>query len=102
MPASSRSMWRPALDAANQVRQDRAVLKREIRNSTITLADALEHPAAARMTVCDLWLCRPTWGLRRSARFFAALDPKDGIGPGKAVGSLTARQRAVLLEWARR
>ena len=85
-----------ALDRANRIRLARADVKRELRNGTLTIADALIDERARGLSVWVLLLSQPRWGEERCRRFF------DGVSvtfsPFKAVGGLTGRQRALVVE----
>ena len=86
-----------ALQRANEVRDERARLKRDLKAGRKTLAQALEDPCVAKMEVVDLLKCLPRWGRHHAMR---ALAP-EYISPNRLVGTLTERQRKALVERAR-
>ena len=80
-----------ALDRANRVRSARAQLKRRIAADELTAAEVIlsSRWEVDSMTIGELLVSQPHWGVVRSRGFLARL----GLGEGKTIGSMTARQR---------
>lgn len=83
-----------ALAHANRHRIHRANLRRQINEGKLTVPQVLaEVPEYVEtMTVYDLLRCQLRWGHIRTAGFLSRV----GLREGKAVGSLTDRQRDLL------
>ncbi len=97
VPAATVPQHLRALAQANAVRDARSIVKRRMRAGEITLEEAIGHPAVASMTVFDLLSSQRRWGRERTARFLAVV----AIRETKACGSLTARQRELVVRLAR-
>lgn len=84
-----------ALGRANEVRLARARLKRRVSDGKVTVAEViLERPRdVANMTIVELLLSQKRWGETKCSRFLAQL----GLPETKTVGSLTERQRTLLV-----
>ena len=84
-----------ALGRANEVRLARARIKRGVGDGTLSVADViLERPwEAANMTLVELLLSQKRWGATKCSKFLATL----GLPESKTVGSLTDRQRKLLV-----
>jgi hypothetical protein len=84
-----------ALARANQVRLARAALKREIgaghRSVTDVIADSPWE--AESMSLSELLCSQRRWGRARSRKLLASA----ALGEGKKVGTLTERQRRILV-----
>ena len=80
-----------ALERANRVRSARAQLKRRIAADELTAAEVIlsSRWEIDSMTIGELLLSQRHWGVVRSRGFLARL----GLGEGKTIGSMTARQR---------
>lgn len=93
--APARPQHMQALGRANEVRLARARLKRAVSAGTSTVAEViLQRPwEAANMTLVELLLSQKRWGDTRCSRFLADL----GLPESKTVGSLTERQRTLLV-----
>ncbi len=80
-----------ALERANRVRSARAQLKRRIAADDLTAAEVIlsSRWEFDGMTIGELLLSQRHWGEVRSRGFLARL----GLGEGKTIGSMTARQR---------
>ena len=80
-----------ALARANQVRIERAELKRRIASGDISVPQVLlacpSH--ATTMSISALLMSQRSWGRTRSRRLLASA----GVPEAKAVGNLTERQR---------
>lgn len=85
-----------ALSTANTVRLDRSGIKRQIAAGETTVIEIINEPPSAvlTMTVADLLSAQHRWGTTRTRRLLAAIPLLES----KRVGTLTARQRGVLIE----
>jgi hypothetical protein len=95
-PARSRQQRLQALQQANEIRQARAQLKRELAAGTADLALILTQPPAflATMRVHDLLLMLPKIGPVRAGRILS----QSQISQNRTVGGLSERQRSALTE----
>jgi hypothetical protein len=84
-----------ALGRANRVRSARATLKRRIAAGRVSAAEViLLHPwEVESMPVVDVLKSQRQWGDRRCRRLLGAV----GLQEGKAIGSMTERQRLALV-----
>lgn len=82
-----------ALRKANQVRYERADLKRDLIAGTVTLAQVLERECVENAPVRDVLAWQPGWGTYRITRVLNDI----GISLFATVGRLTARQRRALV-----
>ena len=84
-----------ALARANEVRLARAALKREIsaghRSVTEVISDSPWE--AESMSLSELLCSQRRWGRARSRKLLASA----ALGEGKKIGSLTERQRRILV-----
>lgn len=85
-----------ALERANEIRLERAALKRRIVTGEVSAADVILDPprAAESWSLGDLLMSQRRWGTTRCRRFLA----RNGITETKPIGTLTDRQRHVLAE----
>jgi hypothetical protein len=85
-----------ALQLANRVRLARAELKRQVRARQIPAADVVRDVPweAQTMAIGELLVAQHRWGRTRMLRFLARL----AVGENKQLGSLTERQRRVLID----
>jgi S13-like protein len=83
-----------SLARANEVRVERAHLKRALASGSVTFAEVLANPPACARTaaVGDLLLAVPGIGPAKSARALAHCR----IADTKTIGGLSDRQRAAL------
>ena len=83
-----------ALRLANDVRRERAELKRRIAEGGLTAAEVLldPSPAAAGCSLADLLMSQRKWGRVKVAKFLA----RNEIGASKRISDLTDRQRQML------
>ena len=83
-----------ALERANEIRLARAALKRQIAVGEVSVRDViLASPKEAESwSVSALLMSQRRWGNERCRRFLK----RNEIYERKTVGSLTARQRALL------
>jgi hypothetical protein len=84
-----------ALRRANEVRLARAELKRRVAEGAVPVSDViLTCPwEAASMTIAELLVSQRRWGTARCSKLLADI----GLPETKTVGSMTARQRDVLV-----
>jgi hypothetical protein len=84
---------REAAAKGHRVRQERRDLRIALKERRITLAEALEHPAAAGMMLERLLLWMPRMGRHTVPTFLSRLP----MSPARLVGTLTERERGVLV-----
>lgn len=84
-----------ALNQANRVRLARAALKRRVGVGDLQVADVLDRSPweAQSMQVADLLMSQRRWGRTRCRKFLLSIQ----IAENKTIGSLTERQRQVLV-----
>jgi hypothetical protein len=84
-----------ALARANEVRLARAALKREISAGRRSVTEVItESPwQAESMSLSELLCSQRRWGRARSRKLLASA----ALGEGKKVGTLTERQRRILV-----
>jgi hypothetical protein len=84
-----------ALQRANEVRVARAALKRMVAAGAVSVADAILGRSAEieSMAVIDLLMSQRSWGHARCNELLAAVP----LPETKTVGSMTDRQRSVLV-----
>ena len=85
-----------ALERANEIRLERAALKRRIAAGEVSAAEVILDPpkAAESWSVGDLLMSQRRWGTTRCRRFLA----RNGITETKPIGTLTDRQRRLLAD----
>ena len=83
-----------ALERANEIRLERAGLKRRIAAGEVSAAEVILNPpqSAETWSVGDLLMSQRRWGTTRCRRFLA----RNSITETKHVGTLTERQRNLL------
>lgn len=90
-----------ALACANETRLAAAALRQRVATGELTLAQAINHPDAASLTITRLLEAQPHWGKVRAkaclAALAAALEP---IGALRRVRDLSPRQRALVIRQA--
>lgn len=82
-----------ALRKANEVRCERAAIRRDVAAGTATLADAIDRPCLENALVRDVLSWQAGWGTYRITRAMNDI----GISLFATVGRLTPRQRKALL-----
>jgi hypothetical protein len=89
-----------ALQRANEIRVQRAELKRRLKDGSVSIRDILEDPPAYVLTakVYDMLVAVPKLGRVKASRFLNQCR----ISQSKTVGGLSDRQRAELVELFRR
>lgn len=85
-----------ALARANEVRLARAALKRSIAAGDATVVEVVSEVPweAETMSLGELLTSQPRWGRTRTRKLLGSL----GIGENKRVGTLTDRQRGLLVD----
>ena len=94
-PARGTSQCMQALARANEVRLARAAMKRDVAAGRLSVTDVLvEIPWEARsMSLSELLCSQRRWGRARSRKLLASA----GLSEAKRVGTLTPRQRRILI-----
>jgi hypothetical protein len=89
-----------ALQRANEIRVQRAELKRRLKDGSVSIRDILEAPPAYVLTakVYDMLVAVPKLGRVKASRFLNQCR----ISQSKTVGGLSDRQRTELVELFRR
>jgi len=89
-----------ALQRANQIRSDRAQLKRDLKSGRMSIVELLSGPPEYLLTVkvFDMIVAVPKFGRVKANRVLTQCR----ISPSKTIGGLTDRQRAELVELLRR
>jgi len=84
-----------ALARANQVRLARAALKRDIGAGRRSVTDVVTDSPweAESMSLSELLCSQRRWGRARSRKLLASA----ALGEGKKIGTLTERQRRILV-----
>jgi hypothetical protein len=83
-----------ALERANEIRLERAALKRRIAAGEVSAAEVILNPpqSAETWSVGDLLISQRRWGTTRCRRFLA----RNNITETKSIGTLTQRQKNLL------
>ena len=84
-----------ALEHANQIRSQRAQLKRDLRAGRTTIEDVLSNPPdyLASATIVDLLI----WSPKRQRIKASRVLRRCHITPTRTVGALTERQRQLII-----
>jgi hypothetical protein len=84
-----------ALEHANRVRLARAEMKRRIAAGDLSAAEVIESCPweAESMSISDVLMSQRRWGRARCRRLLMAIS----IPENKRVGTLTERQRAIIV-----
>lgn len=95
-PERSLDQRMEALARANEIRSQRAQLKKDIKAGTMQLADVIADPPGYVMTakVYDMLMAVPKYGRVKATRFLTHCR----ISQGKTIGGLSERQRAELIQ----
>jgi hypothetical protein len=85
-----------ALERANEIRLERAALKRRIAAGEVSAAEVILNPpqSAETWSVGDLLISQRRWGTTRCQRFLA----RNSITETKSIGTLTERQKNLLAQ----
>ena len=99
-PERTDAQRREALKKANEVRSERAQLKRDLKAGRCRIEELLRKPpdVIQTMKVVDILLQVPKYGRVKVGK----LLQKHSISPSKTIGGLSPRQRAELVEALRR
>lgn len=89
----SQPQYMDALDRANEVRLERAQVKRDVATGRMSLQAAMGSACCGTLYIADLLMCQRRWGRIRALRTLGALR----IGEHREVRSLTDRQRVLLV-----
>jgi hypothetical protein len=94
IPPASDDQRRVALDRANEIRCDRARLKRDLKGGRRNVIEVMIEPpeCALTMRIIDLLIAAPRLGRVKANKALS----RAAISPSKTVGSLTERQRVEL------
>lgn len=87
-----------ALAKANEIRETRARLLRELAAGQLTITDLLHEPSMATCTVYRMLVTQRYWGPGRATRTLNSIHMTTAL----TVGNLTNRQQPLLLEAIRR
>jgi uncharacterized protein (DUF58 family) len=96
-PERSLQQRMDALEKANEIRQARKALKRDVRMRVVNLLDVIEDPPeyALTMRLETLLMAVPGTGCVKVQRLFK----RTGISTSKTLGGLTFRQRDLVTEY---
>ena len=99
-PERSLNQRMDALTRANEIRTQRAQLKRDLRGGRVSIATLLLDPPAFLETakVLDMLLAVPKVGRVKANRALSQCR----ISPSKTIGGLSERQRTELVELMRK
>lgn len=90
-----------ALACANEARLAAAGLRQRVASGEMTLAEAIDHPDAASLTITRLLEAQPHWGKVRAKACLADLTAeREPISPLRRVRDLSLRQRALVVRCA--
>lgn len=95
-PERSLDQRMDALRRANEIRSQRAQLKRDLKSGDILITAVIADPPDFVLTakVFDMLMAVPKYGKVKATRFLNTCR----ISQGKTIGGLSERQRAELLE----
>lgn len=99
-PERSLDQRMDALRRANEIRSQRAQLKRDLKSGEVAITALIADPPDFVMTakVFDMLMAVPKYGKVKATRFLNLCR----ISQGKTIGGLSERQRSELLEVLRR
>ncbi|MFM8889836.1 MAG: hypothetical protein ACKOGM_07670 [Solirubrobacterales bacterium] len=85
-----------ALARANEVRLARAALKRSVASRETRVVEVISEVPweAETMNLSELLTAQPRWGRTRTRKLLGSL----GLSENKRIGTLTERQRTLLVE----
>ena len=85
-----------ALARANEVRLARAALKRSIASRETSVVEVISEVPweSETMNLSELLTAQPRWGRTRTRKLLGSL----GLSENKRIGTLTERQRSLLVE----
>lgn len=95
-PERSLDQRMEALRRANEIRSQRAQLKRDLKSGDISITSVIKDPPDFVLTakVFDMLMAVPKYGKVKATRFLNTCR----ISQGKTIGGLSDRQRTELLE----
>lgn len=87
-----------ALHKANKVRLERAALKREIHANDRVILRVIDDPPECMLScsIMEALTSQRRWGNTRARKLLYRSDA--GVPEGKAIGTMTRRQRDILIE----
>ena len=99
-PSRSLDQRMEALQRANEVRVQRAELKRRLKDGSASIREILEDPPDYVLTakVSEMLLAVPKYGQVKVNKILAQCR----ISPSKTIGGLSERQRGELVSYLRR
>ena len=85
-----------ALELANDIRRQRAEVRRALADGSLSAAGLLRDPppAVGRWSIAELLMSQPRWGRVKCRKFLA----QNQIAESKMVRDLTERQRRLLAD----
>lgn len=86
-----------ALARASKIRSENAVLKRQVKEGTVSVMSAIVSPSTRNLYVIDVLAWHPQWGTSTAEKALQRLS----IRPTVLCGSLTARERSLISKWMR-
>lgn len=98
---STTAQYMAALERANKVRLARSDVKHQLRDGSLSLEDALGHPAVQTMEIGLLLESQWGWGEIRVVHLLGVLrdsSPSTTLDPRRHVGALTDRERAAIVQ----
>jgi hypothetical protein len=100
VPERTRDQRKIALQYANEIRSERATIKRDLKAGRRSPHDLLVDPSErlATMKVYDLLLACPKYGRVKVGKILQVCR----ISPSKTIGGLSQRQRVEILSMLRR
>jgi hypothetical protein len=90
-----------ALERANKVRLARSAVKHALRDGSMSVEEALVHPAVRTMTLGFLLQAQWGWGYARVRRMLGRLRfyvPPVVVSELRSVGDLTDRERVAIVQ----
>lgn len=97
---STTAQYMAALERANKVRLARSAVKHQLRDGSMSVEEALGHPAVHTMEIAVLLEAQRDWGPARVWDVFQRLRrlaPPVIVSEFRSVGKLTARERAAIV-----
>jgi hypothetical protein len=85
-----------ALELANDIRRQRAELRRALAGGSLSAAELLRDPprAVGRWSIAELLMSQQRWGRVKCRKFLA----QNQVGESRLVRDLTERQRRLLAD----
>jgi hypothetical protein len=100
IPERTLMQRKEALRRANEIRTQRALLKRDLRSGRVVIQDLLLDPPAYLETakIFDIMLAVPKYGRVKITKVLQLCR----ISPSKSIGGMSPRQRTELVSMLRR